>query len=296
MSTKSIHFISLHEWFCPGTGPPPTSMGFFGAMPPAGWLHLDSQLRTEHFLHFHRTEEWYCVWNICKSQVWASCSTSFPYINLSVNWGPLILAFIGECEAKHTLSFGAENQDPALQRKKVYNFRRFEQQLSILFLVCLFLLPCSTLGARELTSQAAVIWDSQSWEVWPLHPSRASIPPQLVQSSLFSLFCGQGGGNVFEIYLHFIFRQLVLVTQSCSILCNSMVYIACQATLSMEFFRQGYCSVWPCPPPGDLPNSGIKPRSSALQADSLPSETPGMPCLNQMNLLLNALDAQLGNG
>ena len=27
----------------------------------------------------------------------------------------------------------------------------------------------------------------------------------------------------------------------------------------------------------DLPNSGIKPRSPAVQADSLPSEPPGKP-------------------
>ena len=31
----------------------------------------------------------------------------------------------------------------------------------------------------------------------------------------------------------------------------------------------------PCPPPGDLPNLGIEPRSPTLQADSLPSEPPG---------------------
>ena len=31
----------------------------------------------------------------------------------------------------------------------------------------------------------------------------------------------------------------------------------------------------PLSSPGDLPNSGIKPRSPALQADSLPSEPPG---------------------
>ena len=31
------------------------------------------------------------------------------------------------------------------------------------------------------------------------------------------------------------------------------------------------------PPPGDLPNPGIKPRSPALQADSLPFEPPGKP-------------------
>ena len=29
------------------------------------------------------------------------------------------------------------------------------------------------------------------------------------------------------------------------------------------------------PAPGDLPNPGIKPRSPALQADSLPAEPPG---------------------
>ena len=31
----------------------------------------------------------------------------------------------------------------------------------------------------------------------------------------------------------------------------------------------------PCPPPGDLPNLGIEPRSPELQADSLPAELPG---------------------
>jgi len=33
----------------------------------------------------------------------------------------------------------------------------------------------------------------------------------------------------------------------------------------------------PCPPPGDLPNPEIEPRSPTLQADSLPSEPPGKP-------------------
>ena len=31
----------------------------------------------------------------------------------------------------------------------------------------------------------------------------------------------------------------------------------------------------PCPPPGDLPNPGIKPRRPTLWADSLPAELPG---------------------
>ena len=41
--------------------------------------------------------------------------------------------------------------------------------------------------------------------------------------------------------------------------------IAHQAPLSMEFSRQEYWSGLPFPPPGDLPNPGIKPKSPALQ-------------------------------
>ena len=46
----------------------------------------------------------------------------------------------------------------------------------------------------------------------------------------------------------------------------------------MEFSRQGYWSGLPFPPLGDLPNSGIEPRSPALQADSLLFEPPGKLC------------------
>ena len=41
--------------------------------------------------------------------------------------------------------------------------------------------------------------------------------------------------------------------------------------MSMAFFSQEYWCGFPFPPPGDLPNPGIKPRSPTLQADSLPS-------------------------
>ena len=54
-------------------------------------------------------------------------------------------------------------------------------------------------------------------------------------------------------------------------LCNAMD-CGRQAPLPMEFSRQEYWSGLPFPPPGDLPNPGIEPRSPALQADSLPSE------------------------
>ena len=45
----------------------------------------------------------------------------------------------------------------------------------------------------------------------------------------------------------------------------------------MEFSRPAYWSGKPFPSPGDLPNSGIEPRSPALQADPLPAEPQGKP-------------------
>ena len=51
--------------------------------------------------------------------------------------------------------------------------------------------------------------------------------------------------------------------------------VACQAPLSMEFSRQEYCSGLPFSPPGDLPDTGMKPESPALQGDYLPSEPVG---------------------
>ena len=50
-----------------------------------------------------------------------------------------------------------------------------------------------------------------------------------------------------------------------------------QASLSMGFSRQENWSGLPFPFSGDLPDPGIKPRSPALQADTLPSEPPGKP-------------------
>ena len=43
----------------------------------------------------------------------------------------------------------------------------------------------------------------------------------------------------------------------------------------LGFSKQEYWSGLPFPSPGDLPNPEIKPRSPALQADSLPSEDTG---------------------
>jgi len=42
--------------------------------------------------------------------------------------------------------------------------------------------------------------------------------------------------------------------------------IACQAPLSLEFFRQDYWSVVPFPPPGDLPDPEVEPAFPAYPA------------------------------
>ena len=53
-----------------------------------------------------------------------------------------------------------------------------------------------------------------------------------------------------------------------------------QAPLSMGFSRLEHWNGLPCPPPEDLPDSGIKPVSPvspALLADSLPTKAPRKP-------------------
>ena len=54
-----------------------------------------------------------------------------------------------------------------------------------------------------------------------------------------------------------------------------------QAPLSMEFSRQEWWSGSSFPSAGDLPDSGIEPRSPALHADSLLCEPPGKLHWNQ---------------
>ena len=66
-----------------------------------------------------------------------------------------------------------------------------------------------------------------------------------------------------------------LVTKLCPILVNPWT-VACQALLSMGFPRQEYWSGLPVPSPRSLPDPGTKPRSPALQADSLPTKPPGI--------------------
>ena len=53
----------------------------------------------------------------------------------------------------------------------------------------------------------------------------------------------------------------VLSSFSCVQLFVTLWTVARQPPLSMGFFQQEYWNGLPCPPPGDLPNPGIKPAS-----------------------------------
>ena len=69
--------------------------------------------------------------------------------------------------------------------------------------------------------------------------------------------------------------------------------ISYQAPLSMELSRQEYWSGLPFPSPGDLPDTGIEPRSPALQADTLPSEPPGKPDLSKERKIESVSDGRV---
>ena len=82
----------------------------------------------------------------------------------------------------------------------------------------------------------------------------------------------------------------MLVAQSHWILHDPWA-IAYRTPLSRGLPRQEYWSAWSFPSPGDLPNPGIKPGSPTLQADSLPSEPIGKPCMCETNWELTAMDS-----
>ena len=81
------------------------------------------------------------------------------------------------------------------------------------------------------------------------------------------------GNNELYIHAHTLSQSVVSdSTDPCT--------VACQAPLSMEFFKQGYQSGLPFIPPGDLLDSGMKHASlmsPELAEGSLPLVTPGKP-------------------
>ena len=90
---------------------------------------------------------------------------------------------------------------------------------------------------------------------------------------------GRGDYVLGEVYesslLNFVVNLYVYAqSSSCVRLFGTPWTVAHQAPLSMGFSSQEYLSGLPFPPPGDLPDPGIEPRSPTLQAEA---EPPGKP-------------------
>ena len=72
-----------------------------------------------------------------------------------------------------------------------------------------------------------------------------------------------------------IYSLYLCAVLSCSVMSDSLQPHGLKPTRLLYlwgFFKQEYWSGLPWPPPGDLPNPGVKPRSPALWADSLLTE------------------------
>ena len=87
-------------------------------------------------------------------------------------------------------------------------------------------------------------------------------------------------------YLVLHLFAVVVSSLSCFQLFVTPWTVACQAPLSVGFYRPEYWSGLPFPPPGDLPNPGIEPWSPALAGGFFTTELLGKPLHSWMNLLI----------
>ena len=70
-----------------------------------------------------------------------------------------------------------------------------------------------------------------------------------------------------------------MVAGTCALLCPTLHHpldVAHQAPLCLGFPRQKYWNGLPFPPPGNLPDPGMKPKSSALAGGFFTTKPPGI--------------------
>ena len=120
---------------------------------------------------------------------------------------------------------------------------------------------------QKLWAQVRLLWiprwkelhDPESWSRCQQHQETAALVQDTVTNRHFRYF--------------YTSLQLLQISQKIIIIRT----VARQAPLSMEFSRQENWSWQPFPSPRDLPNPGLRPKSPALLADSLPFEPPEKP-------------------
>ena len=120
-------------------------------------------------------------------------------------------------------------------------------------------------------------------------PTPPTPPPRYSLSWFATLLQPGEGGNAYSSFkMQFSYH---LLSKACPValshfsrvqLVAALWNVACQAPVSMGFFRQEYWSGLLCPPPGDLPDPGMEPASlkspafafdCAWQVGSLPWAT-----------------------
>ena len=137
----------------------------------------------------------------------------------------------------------------------------------------------------QLCLKVVSLWPSwlYEWIIFPFHLHNFF----LLQVFFFFFFLSFATKHTFtnKICLSPEVAQIPVKFQGQGVLLFSHVWlfatpwtVACQASLSMGFPSQEHWSGLLFPSPGDLPDSGIKPRSPALQADSLLSASLGKIC------------------
>ena len=92
------------------------------------------------------------------------------------------------------------------------------------------------------------------------------------------------GGNGVCLWFCYNWRKVkvkVLVAQSGATLCDPMDCSLLGSSVH-GILLERILEWLPWPSPGDLPDPGIEPGSPALQADSLLSEPPGKPIIEEM--------------
>ena len=85
-------------------------------------------------------------------------------------------------------------------------------------------------------------------------------------------------GTVLKYIENSVLLQPVRVVLSCLVMSDSLRPRGLKPARTLclwAFSRQEYWRGLPCPPPGDLSNLGIEPRSPTLQADSSLTEPLG---------------------
>ena len=146
--------------------------------------------------------------------------------------------------------------------------------------LCITLLLCCSVVSDSatpwtVTRQAPLSMRFSRQEYWsglpaspPGDPPDSGIEPKFPTSPAGRLFTAKPIREALSLY-HVCVRYSVVSDSA------TPQTVALQAPVFMGFSRQDYWSGLPFPSPGDISNPGIKPRSLALQVDSLPSEPSG---------------------